>query len=101
MVGLVQEPAFQRAMKNGRFARRIRNLKEPFYIVCGVGETGTLVCHGLDRLGLRFVVVDSDPSRIEQIKLGASTTTRPRWLRTHPNPSPLPRRACCRRTAAA
>ena len=69
VVGLVQEPAFQRAIKNGRFARRIRNLKEPFYIVCGVGETGTLVCHGLDRLGLPFVVVDSDPSRIEQIKL--------------------------------
>ena len=37
VVGLLQEPAFQSAMKHGRFARRIRNLKEPFYIVCGVG----------------------------------------------------------------
>jgi len=69
VVGLLQEPAFQSAMKHGRFARRIRNLKEPFYIVCGVGETGTLVCHGLDRLGLRFVVIDADRARIEQIKL--------------------------------
>lgn len=69
VVGLLQEPAFQNALRAGRYARRIRNLKEPFYIVCGVGETGTLVCHGLDRLGLRFVVIDSDSSRIEQIKL--------------------------------
>ena len=69
VVGLLQEPAFQNALRHGRYARRIRNLKEPFYIVCGVGETGTLVCHGLDRLGLRFVVIDSDASRVEQIKL--------------------------------
>jgi len=69
VVGLLQEPAFQNALRTGRYTRRIRNLREPFYIVCGVGETGTLVCRGLDRLGLRFVVIDSDPSRIEQIKL--------------------------------
>ena len=69
VVGLLQEPAFQNALKRGRYARRINHLKEPFYIVCGVGETGTLVCHGLDRLGKRFVVIDSDAARIEQIKL--------------------------------
>ncbi len=69
VVGLLQEPAFQNALRHGRYARRIRRLREPFYIVCGVGETGTLVCHGLDRLGMRFVVVDSDATRIDQIKL--------------------------------
>ncbi|MFT4295028.1 MAG: NAD-binding protein [Micropruina sp.] len=69
VVGLLQEPAFQNALRHGRYARRIRRLREPFYIVCGVGETGTLVCHGLDRLGMRFVVVDSDSTRVEQIKL--------------------------------
>ncbi len=69
VVGLLQEPAFQTALRQGRYARRIRRLREPFYIVCGVGETGTLVCQGLDRLGMRFVVVDSDATRIDQIKL--------------------------------
>lgn len=69
VVGLLQEPAFQNALRQGRYARKIRRLREPFYIVCGVGETGTLVCHGLDRLGKRFVVVDSDATRIEHIKL--------------------------------
>ncbi|MFT3832660.1 MAG: NAD-binding protein [Micropruina sp.] len=69
VVGLLQEPAFQNAMRHGRYARRIRRLREPFYIVCGVGETGTLVCHGLDRLRTRFVVVDADATRVDQIKL--------------------------------
>ena len=69
VVGLLQEPAFQNALRRGRYGRRIRRLREPFYIVCGVGETGTLVCQGLDRLGMRFVVVDSDATRIDQIKL--------------------------------
>ncbi|MFT3860731.1 potassium channel family protein [Micropruina sp.] len=69
VVGLLQEPVFQNALRHGRHARRIRNLREPFYIVCGVGETGTLVCHGLDRLRTRFVVIDADSDRIEQIKL--------------------------------
>ncbi|MFT3970622.1 MAG: NAD-binding protein [Micropruina sp.] len=69
VVGLLQEPAFQNALRHERYARRIRRLREPFYIVCGVGETGTLVCHGLDRLGMRFVVVDSDATRIDIIKL--------------------------------
>ncbi|MEZ5201779.1 MAG: hypothetical protein R2742_10895 [Micropruina glycogenica] len=42
-----------------------------------MGETGTLVCHGLDRLGLRFVVIDSDANRIEQIQARTSIPTRP------------------------
>lgn len=69
VVGLLQEPAFQNALRQGRYARKIQHLREPFYIVCGVGETGLLVCHGLDRLGLRFVIIDSDSDRVDHIKL--------------------------------
>jgi Trk K+ transport system NAD-binding subunit len=69
VLSLVQEPAFMNALKAGRFARRINQLREPFYIVCGCGETGTLVCHGLDRLGLRFVVVEKDGARLQELRL--------------------------------
>lgn len=69
MISLVQDPLFQSAMRAGRFARRVKRLHEPFYIVCGVGETGSLVCHGLDRLGLRFVVVDANPERLQALRL--------------------------------
>ncbi len=69
MISLVQEKGFQDALRARRFSRRIERLHEPFYIVCGCGETGTLVCAGLDRLGLRFVVIDAADERIQQLKL--------------------------------
>ena len=39
---------------------------EPFYLVCGYGETGQLICRTLDQLGLRAVVIKIDDRRISQ-----------------------------------
>lgn len=69
IISLVQERGFQNALQAARFSGRIHGLREPFYIVCGCGETGILVCHGLDRLGLRFVVIENDEDRIAELRL--------------------------------
>ncbi|NLH70091.1 MAG: potassium channel protein [Brooklawnia sp.] len=69
VIGLLQDQGFQNAVRIARFARRVGQLREPFYIVCGIGETGRLVCHGLDHLGLRFVGIDQDSARIQQLRL--------------------------------
>lgn len=69
VINLMREPAFQQIMRSAQFSRRIKGLREPFYIVCGVGETGTMVCHGLDGLHLRFVVIESDVQRFDEIQL--------------------------------
>jgi Trk K+ transport system NAD-binding subunit len=69
MFALMTEGTFQRALRMGRFAKRIQGLREPFYIVCGAGETGVLVCQGLDRLGYRFVVIERDDSMLQQLRL--------------------------------
>lgn len=69
VLALVQDPGFRAQLAASRFAYRIRAMREPFYIVAGCGDTGTLVCHGLDRLGLRFVVLENDPTRFEEIRL--------------------------------
>ena len=69
VIALLNEPAFQQALRSSRFARQIRGLREPFYIVCGYGETGRIVCEGLDRLGLGFVIVDRDPVRVDESRL--------------------------------
>ncbi len=68
-LSLLQEKSFQNALRASRFARRISALREPFYIVCGGGETGSLVCHGLDRLGMRFVVVEGSDVRVQELRL--------------------------------
>lgn len=69
IMGLVNDKAFQSAVRRGRFALLVNRMREPFYIVCGAGETGWLVCHGLDRLRLRFVVVELSDERIQQLRL--------------------------------
>lgn len=70
IMGLVQDKGFQNALRQGRFAARVRHMREPFYIVCGAGETGSLVCRGLDKLGLRFVVLELDDTRLQELRLG-------------------------------
>lgn len=66
---LLQEPAFKRAVVEQAFARSIRRLREPFYIVCGYGDTGSLLVCALARRAIRAVVIDCDPARIDDLEL--------------------------------
>ncbi len=69
VIALLQDRGFQNAVRMAGFARLVDQIREPFYIVCGAGETGRLVSHGLDHLGLRFVSIEIDPDRLQQIRL--------------------------------
>lgn len=69
LLTLVQDRAFRSALVAGRFRREVRALREPFYLICGFGETGALVGRALDALGLRFVVIDLSEERIQELDL--------------------------------
>jgi Trk K+ transport system NAD-binding subunit len=69
LIGLLQDKGFQNTLTTGRFARRVLRLKEPFYIVCGAGETGHLICRTFDRTGQAFVVLEKDEMRVEELDL--------------------------------
>ncbi|MEA5117438.1 MAG: NAD-binding protein [Propionicimonas sp.] len=69
MIGLVGDQGFKNALRASTFARRIHGLREPFYIICGCDETGLLIHHGLDRLGLRAVVIDLNDQRLQELRL--------------------------------
>lgn len=66
---LMQDPAFRHAVTEQAFARSIRHLKEPFVIVCGHGDTGSILVRALGFQGLRSVVIDVDAARINAIRL--------------------------------
>jgi len=66
---LFQDPAFQRVLATATFSRRVRAIAEPFYIVCGYGETGSLLVQALDHDGVRTVVLDIDAERIHEADL--------------------------------
>lgn len=68
--GLLQDPALQRAIRGNRFAAQVKRLRQPFYLIAGCGETGTLLMHALDSRNQQAVVLDIDPGRISELDLG-------------------------------
>lgn len=69
LLTLVQDKSFQEAITERRFTRRIKQLKEPFYIVCGYGETGEALVSVLSERNQSVVVIDSNPEIINILQL--------------------------------
>ena len=69
LLGLSQDKAFQQAIISGRFRRSVARLREPFYLVCGLGETGMTVVRALDKLGYRFTAIDRDERKIQELEI--------------------------------
>lgn len=69
LLALLQDKAFQQTLVAIRFTRRVALLRAPFYIVCGCGETGSLICRTLDSLGQAFVILEKDEYRVQELDL--------------------------------
>ncbi len=69
MLGIAQDRAFRKLLKEVAFNRGIRRLSEPFYLVCGYGDTGSLLVKALLDAGIRAVVIDIDERRIDALEL--------------------------------
>ncbi|BAO43997.1 potassium channel family protein [Thiolapillus brandeum] len=66
---LLQDKTFQHAIKERRFAQRIRNMGEAFYILCGYGETGRELALALTERGQHVVVIDLNEDKINLLRL--------------------------------
>jgi Trk K+ transport system NAD-binding subunit len=69
LLSLVQEKAFQQALIDRRFRHAVTRLDQPFYLVCGLGDTGMTVVHALRRLGCRLIAVDKDERTVQQLEI--------------------------------
>lgn len=69
ILSLIQDPAFKQAVVEQSFARGVRHMAEPFYIVCGYGDTGSLLVRSMVQRNMRSVVVDVRPERINELEL--------------------------------
>tara|TARA_R110001606_G_scaffold395664_1_gene568378 strand:+ start:62485 stop:64197 length:1713 start_codon:yes stop_codon:yes gene_type:complete len=69
LLTLIQDKTFQQAFKELRFSRKIKHLREPFYIVCGYGETGSALVASLTERNQNVVVIDINPDVINFLKL--------------------------------
>ena len=69
ILALIQEAPFRQAVVELSFMRRIKRLAEPFYIVCGYGDTGRQLVAALVQRGMRPVVIDINPGTINGLEL--------------------------------
>ncbi|HTF46506.1 MAG TPA: NAD-binding protein [Pseudonocardia sp.] len=71
LLALLQDRAFRHALALQHFRRKVNRLREPFLILAGYGRTGELLGHSFDALGRRFVVLDANEDRIDDLELGS------------------------------
>jgi len=76
-VRLLQNPHFTQAVNQRAFARTVRRSAEPFFLICGFGDTGSLLARGLSDHRLGAVVIDRDPERIRALGLRDYTVKMP------------------------
>ncbi len=69
IIKLAQNPFLVNAIAERRFARSVRQISSPFYIVCGFGDTGSLLTRGFSDHDLMAVVIDADEERIKALAL--------------------------------
>ena len=68
-IQLVQHPNLVTAVSERRFARQVRSIADPFVVICGFGDTGSLLARGLSDNLRKAVMIDSDAERIKALKL--------------------------------
>jgi Trk K+ transport system NAD-binding subunit len=69
LIALLQDNGFRRAVTELKFARRVRRRSDPFYLVCGYGETGSVLVQALTDRNRHAVTIDIDERRIDLLKL--------------------------------
>jgi len=69
VLALVQEKTFRQAIVERRFTRRIRRLRDSFYLVCGYGETGGALIQALTERHQHAVAIDIKQERVNLLTL--------------------------------
>jgi voltage-gated potassium channel len=69
LFALLQDPAFRRVVAYTAFSRVVHGIREPFYLLCGIGDAGHLVLRELAEHGIRSVAIDRDADKIHALRL--------------------------------
>lgn len=69
VLAAVQDPAFYVARVEGAFGRAVHAMREPFYLVCGYGDTGGLLVKAMADTGIQSIVVDASQDAINVLEL--------------------------------
>ena len=77
IIRLALHPELLRAIAERRFAHSVQGITEPFFILCGFGDTGSLLARGLSDQMIRASILDADTERIKALRLRNYRVTMP------------------------
>ncbi len=77
IITLLQDTALRQAMTTERFAKSVRLIQEPFYILCSYGESASVLAKALDDKGIRVVVIESMQERLTELELSDTNNVIP------------------------
>ncbi|MGB1311389.1 MAG: potassium channel family protein [Leucothrix sp.] len=80
MLAVFQDPAFRQQTKLNGFKRSVTNIRQPFYLVCGYGETGRKLVRDLANDGILSVVLDPGEVPINDLEVNDLSIS-PLWLK--------------------
>ena len=69
ILSLFLDPQFRAVLQRSRFARKKRWLGGQFYIVCGFGNTGSMIVQGLLKRGISAVILEREKEIIQSVAL--------------------------------
>ncbi len=69
LLTVLQEPGFVQLMEQTSFQRKIRRIRDSFYLICGYGDTGSKLVKALTESDITAIVVEIDPERIHVLEL--------------------------------
>ncbi len=69
IVRLLQNENFKQAVAEWNFTRRAQRITDPFFIICGFGDTGSLLARGLSDVGTPAVIIEHNADRIMALDL--------------------------------
>ena len=67
VVALANDAPFRTMLRRSIFNWQVRGLAEPFYVLCGYGQSGARLARAIDRLGNRLVIVDPSTDRMAPV----------------------------------
>jgi len=69
LLAVIQNTSFQRVVRESRFRRNVSKITSQFYLICGYGDTGSILVKALAERGIRSVVIDIKQSCIDSLEI--------------------------------
>lgn len=75
IIALLQDASLRQAITAERFADSVRQIQEPFFVLCSYGQSASLLAKILDDKNMRVVVIEQNQECLNELELADTRNT--------------------------